>query len=134
MFLSQLLGASDVYKSVGFTIELKDLFLAHAVAFAARIISAERPAIAKAVRFEGGQHGGDVAAGVGGEVIETGIVNPAARIFDVIGIVTEPPQTEHKVEELERDACQRVPEEDPENDNFSLARHQSLPLVLCPLS
>src|SRR5439155_11002215 len=44
---------------------------------------------------------------------------PTARNLDVIGIVTQAPQADQIVQELIGDACERVPEENAEDDDFA---------------
>ena len=119
VLVAEFLGAGDVEEGIGVLVELEDLRLGHAVAAAIGVVAAEGPAVAEAVGFERGDNGGDVAAGVGGEVVELRVVNPAAGVLDVVGIITEPAQAQQVVQELEGHSRQRIPEEDAEDDDLA---------------
>src|SRR2546422_701136 len=67
--------------------------------------------------FERGQNRFDVSRDVGREVIEARVVNPASGVFQVKRVVVEPPQADEIMQELERDARQRIPEQDAGNDD-----------------
>src|SRR2546421_249833 len=117
---ADLLRAGHVEKGLRVSVELLNLWLAHAVAFAAGIIPAKRPAVSESVRFQRGQHRFNVSARVRRQVVEAGVVNPASGVFDIIGVVTKPAQAHEVMQKLKRDARQRVPEQNPGDDDFAL--------------
>ena len=79
--------------------------------------------------FERGQDRFEVSGNVRREVVEARVVNPASGVFEVKRVVTEPPQADEIMQELERDARQRIPEQDAENDDLAFgwfcAGHES---------
>ena len=120
MVFADLLRAGHVEKGLRVSVELQNLWLAHAVAFAVGIIPAKRPAVSESVRFQRGQHRFNVSARVRRQVVEVGVVNPASGVFDIIGVVTKPAQAHEVMQKLKRDARQRVPEQNPGDDDFAL--------------
>ena len=59
---------------------------------------------------------------VGRQVVDPRVVDPAARVLDVVRVVAEPAQADQVVQELVRHPGQRIPEEDPEDDDLALGR------------
>src|SRR5262249_30196681 len=130
MLLANLLSARHIQKRVGVAVEPENLLGTHAVAAAVGIVAAERPVPREAVRFQDRRHALNVARRVRRQVVDSRIVNPAAGVFDVIRVVTQAAQGEQVVQKLVGHACQRIPEENPENEDLAfvgLGRHVRSP-------
>src|SRR5262249_18836853 len=87
----------------------------------ALIAAGNSPLVAKDLRFEDRGDGRDVVGGVLREVAQFGRVDVAPGIFHVIRVVAEPAQPDEVMEKLIGDAGQRVPKQNPENDDLSFA-------------
>ena len=116
MLRADFLGARDVEKGLGLAIELENGRFAHPVALAVRIVPAKSPPLAKTVGFQPGHDHLQVARDVRAEFVQLGIVNPAARVLDVIGIIAQAAHPEQIMEELVSHPGQRIPKEDTEDD------------------
>src|SRR5262249_13022665 len=121
VLVTQFLSAGHVEERVGVTVKPMYLALAHPVTLPAFIGAAKRPLVAKAMRFEDRGDGRDVVGGVLREVAQFGRVDVAPGIFHVIRVVAEPAQPDEVMEKLIGDAGQRVPKQNPENDDLSFA-------------
>ena len=125
VFVAEFLRAGDVEECVGLAVERENLGLTQAVTATAGIISAERPAAGEAVGLEHRHDGREVRRRVGREVVEFHVVDPAARVLDVIRVVAEPAQPDQVIQELVGDARERIPKHDPEDDDLALRLHVS---------
>src|SRR5206468_9867575 len=105
--------------TVGATEGAEAFRLAHPLTPAAWVMAAESPALREAVRFQHRQHGGDVSAGIGRQIVELRIINPTAGVFDVVRIVTEPAQADQEMKKLVSYPGEWIPGQNPEDDDFT---------------
>jgi hypothetical protein len=74
------------------------------------------------MRLEHRRHCRDVARGIGREVVDARIVDPAPGILEVVHVVSETAKTDQVMQELEGDTGQGIPEDNSEDDDLALAR------------
>src|ERR1043166_3415214 len=77
VFLANLLRTGDIEKGIGLAIEGVYLCFGQPVTFAVGIFAAESPAVFEAIFLEHWNDAGQISGGIGGEIVDSWIVDPA---------------------------------------------------------